>query len=94
MMEKIKPVGYLKTTKSSKSHIPSLIRRETDTKPGGAIPYLIGTHSVLLYNPKLSGDQLIGSLEVLKQDIILRERVKNQPNPALSRRTPKNARQG
>lgn len=73
MKEKIKPVGWLKTTKASKTHIPGIIRRETDVSPGEKIPYIINARSVLLYDPKLSAQELIDSLNVLKQDILLRK---------------------
>ena len=69
---RIKPVGYLKTSKTSKSHIPEIIRRETSTEPGGRIPYLIDAHAVLLFNPEVSAEELIESLEVLKRDVLLR----------------------
>jgi len=73
-MEKIKPVGHIKTTKSGKSHIPQIILRETETKRGKGIPYLINAHSVLPYNPRLSARELLASLEVIKKDILLREK--------------------
>lgn len=72
-MEKIKPVGYLKTTKTAKSHIPELIRRETSTQPGEKIPYVIDARAVLLYDPELTAKDLIASLEVMKDDILLRK---------------------
>jgi len=84
-MEKIKPVGYLKTTKTSKSHIPHLVRRETGTNPGDKIPFVIDARSVLLYDPDLSAQELINSLEVMKQDIMLRVQ-KGTPPSRSSRR--------
>ena len=71
-MEKVKPVGYLKTTKSCKSHIPELIRRETGVEAGGQIPFVINASTVLLYDPKLSLEDLLASLDVLKRDVKLR----------------------
>ena len=70
--EKIKPVGYLKTTKNAKSHIPELIRRETGVDAGGQIPYVINASTVLLYNPSLNLEALLASIEVLKRDVKLR----------------------
>lgn len=70
--EKIKAVGYLKTTKSCKSHIPELIRRETGTQPGEKIPFVINASTVLLYNPNLSLKELLASIDVLKSDVKLR----------------------
>lgn len=69
---KIRPVGTIKLTKTSKAHIPELIRRETDTRPGEEIPFVINAATVLLYNPKLDLQQLLASLEVLKEDLKLR----------------------
>ena len=70
--ETVKAVGYLKTTKTSKSHIPELIRRETGVEPGGQIPYVINASTVLLYNPKLTPEELLASIDVLKRDVKLR----------------------
>ena len=70
--EKVKPVGYLKTTKTCKSHIPELIRRETGTKPGGKIPYVINASTVLLYDPRLNLQGLLASIDVLRSDVKLR----------------------
>jgi hypothetical protein len=70
--EKIEPVGYLKITKTCKSHIPELIRRETATEPGAQIPFVINAHTVLLYNPNLSLKELLASIDVLKRDVKLR----------------------
>jgi len=72
METKIKPVGTIKLTKTAKAHIPQLIRRETETQPGEEIPFVINAAIVLLYNPKLDLQQLLASLEVLKQDLKLR----------------------
>lgn len=72
--EKIKPVGWIKTTKDSKAHISELIRRETDTKPGERIPYVINASTVLLYDPKLSLKSLLASVDVLREDIKLRRK--------------------
>ncbi|MDH7564793.1 MAG: hypothetical protein ACQXXG_09490 [Candidatus Bathyarchaeia archaeon] len=69
---RIRPVGTIKLTKTSKAHIPELIRRETETQPGEEIPFVINAATVLLYNPKLDLEQLLASLEVLKQDLKLR----------------------
>lgn len=71
-MEKIKPVGYLKITKTSKSHIPELIRRETGTAPGDKIPFVINASTVLLYDPNMTLEQLLASIDVLKSDVKLR----------------------
>ena len=72
--EKIKPVGYLKVTKTNKSHIAELIRRETGTQSGGKIPYVISSNVVLLYNPNLNWKELVASIDTLKGTVKLRGR--------------------
>jgi len=71
-MERIKPVGYLKTTKTGKAHISELIRRETGTKAGEGIPFVMNAKTVLLYDPNLNLQELLASIDVLKQDVKLR----------------------
>lgn len=71
--EKIRPVGYLKLTETSKTHISELIRRETSVEPGGKIPFVINARAVLLYDPKLTAEELIESVDVLMRDILLRK---------------------
>lgn len=79
-MERVRPVGYLKLTRTSKTHISELIRRETSVGPGGKIPFVINASSVLLYDPKMSTKELVASLDVLRQDIMLRNSEKgNKP---------------
>jgi hypothetical protein len=70
--EKIKPVGYIKTTKTCKGHIPELIRREVNAAPGDQIPFVINARTVLLYDPDLSLESLLASIDVLKRDVALR----------------------
>jgi hypothetical protein len=77
-MERIKPVGHLKLTKAGKSHIPRIVRRETDTEPGEKIPFVINARTVLLYDPKMSADELTASLDVMKQDIRLRKNKRSE----------------
>jgi len=72
MNNKIKPVGYLKTTKTAKSHIPELIRRETNTRAGDPIPYVINASTVLLYDPSMNLEDILASIDVLRQDVKLR----------------------
>jgi len=72
--EKVRSSGYLKLTKTSKSHIPELIRREIDVQPSEKIPFAICAGIVLLYDPKFSADDIIASLEVMKAHINLRRR--------------------
>lgn len=76
-MGQIKPVGHLKTTKQGKTHLPNLIRREIGVEYGGEIPYVINASAVLLYDSKLSMEELLASIDVLKQDVKLRKRKEN-----------------
>jgi hypothetical protein len=69
---RIKPVGTLKLTKTAKAHIPEIIRRQTETKPGDEIPFVINASTVLLFDPNLDLQQILASLEVLKRDLQLR----------------------
>jgi len=78
--ETVRPVGYLKTTKSAKSHIPELIRKETGVKAGGQIPFVINASTVLLYNPNLTLEELLASIDVLRDDVKLRKRKEAQKN--------------
>ena len=73
--QKIRPVGYIKLTRTSRTYINELIRRETSTEAGDQIPFVINAKSVLLYDPSLSAEDLIKSLEVMKKDILLRKEV-------------------
>jgi len=73
MEKRIKHVGYLKTTKTSKSHIPVLVHRETGTKAGDSIPFVINARAVLLYDPSMTVEDILASIDVLKQDVKLRE---------------------
>jgi len=72
MEERIRPVGWIKTTRDSKAHISELIRRETGTKPGEKIPFVINASTVLLFDPKLSLESLLASIDVLREDVKLR----------------------
>jgi len=73
MEMRVKPTGYLKTSKSSKSHIPNLVRDETRTKAGDQIPFIINARAVLLYDPNMTAAEILASIDVLKQDVVLRE---------------------
>jgi len=55
----VKPVGTLKLTRTAKCHVPKLIRRETNTRLHGEIPFVTGSSIVLLYNPRLSLEELL-----------------------------------
>jgi len=71
-MEKIRPVGHIKITRESKSHISELIRREVGVESPGAIPFVINASTVLLYNPTMTLKEILASIDVLRQDVQLR----------------------
>lgn len=71
-MEQIRPVGYIKITKTCKAHISELIRRETGVEPCGKIPFVMSASTILLYNPTLSPEELLASIDVLRQNVKLR----------------------
>ena len=66
---KIRPVGYVKANKDGKAHIHKVIRKECGTN---AIPYVINASTVLLYNPNLTLEELLASIDVLRDDVKLR----------------------
>jgi len=67
---KLKPLGYIRTTKYGTAHIPSIVRRELGH--AREIPFIIIGHCVLLVDPRRSPEEIIQSLDVLKQDLKLR----------------------
>jgi len=68
---KIRPVGYIKANQAGKAHIAKVIRKECGTNE---IPFVINASTVLLYNPKLNLDEILASIDVLKEDVKLRLR--------------------
>lgn len=67
----IRPAGVLKANKASKAHIHKVIIEECG---GHDIPYVLNASTVLLYNPTLSLDSLLASIDVLRRDVVLRVR--------------------
>lgn len=65
----IRPVGVLRANKDSKAHIHKVIIEECGSHD---IPYIINASTVLLYNPTLSLEALLASIDVLKSDVKLR----------------------
>jgi hypothetical protein len=86
----IKPVGTLKLTRTAKCHVPKLIRRETETRLHGEIPFVTGSSIVLLYNPRLTLEELLERLKVLEQDLKLR--VVKSPQAQQAGRRPEGVR--
>lgn len=65
----IRPVGVIKANKDNKAHIHKVIIEECG---GRNIPYVINASTVLFYNPKLTLESLLASIDVLKRDVQLR----------------------
>ena len=65
----IKPVGSIKVTKRGTAHIPEILRRELDYK---RIPFIINARTALLFKPDLSADEVVRSVRVLLNDLLLR----------------------
>jgi len=70
----IRPVGVIKANKDKKAHIHKVIIEECG---GYDIPYVINASTVLLYNPNLSLEDLLASIDVLKRDVQLRTQKKS-----------------
>lgn len=65
----VRPVGVIHANKDSKAHIHKVIIEECGSHD---IPYVMNASTVLLYNPGLSLDELLASIDVLKRDVKLR----------------------
>jgi hypothetical protein len=65
----VRPVGVIRANKANKAHIHRVIIEECG---GRDIPYVMNASTVLLYNPSLSLDDLLASIDVLKRDVKLR----------------------
>lgn len=69
----VRPVGVLRTSKAGKAHIHKVI---IEACGGNVIPYIICANIVLLYNPNLSVEKLVATIEVLQAQIKLRVKSK------------------
>ena len=72
----IRPVGVLKANKASKAHIHKII---IENCGGRDLPYVVDASTVLLYNPRLSLEDLLASIDVLMKDVKLRLRKDEGP---------------
>ena len=66
----IKPSGKIKPTEQGTAHIPLIIREELETDE---IPFIADAHTVVLFNPRKSPEEIIESLKILIKDIELRK---------------------
>lgn len=73
MLEKIKPVGYIKLTKEYKTHINQILRRQLSAESDCQIPYILSARTVLLYDCSINSDELKASLNLLAQDVEQRD---------------------
>ena len=65
----IRPINYIRVNKTGKAHIHKVILNECATSD---IPYIISPGTVLLYDPHLSLEKLLASIDVLRDKIQLR----------------------
>ena len=80
-LKRIRPIGEIKISKTGKSHIPAIIRREI----GGSdkIPFILNAHTVVLFRDDAKPEDILASLEIIRNDIMLRlERRKKEENEA------------
>ena len=72
-------MGTIKPTETGNAHIPELIRKEIESKQ---IPYIVNAHTAILYNPDVTVEEILESLDILRRDILLRAGMlrKNQEN--------------
>ena len=68
--KKIHPQGTLKPSKTGSTHLPKLIRKELGNVK--EIPFVADAHTVILFNPGKTPEQILQSLDILKRDIELR----------------------
>jgi len=64
----VRPIGVIRANKENKAHIHKVIIEECG---GREIPYVMNASTVLLYNPNLSLEDLLASIDVLKRDVKL-----------------------
>lgn len=71
---KIKPFNHIKVSKTKIAAIHRVILDELGGKKGEKfwIPYIPNAETVLLFNPNTDPEKILASLEVLRQDILVR----------------------
>ncbi len=69
-MAKIKPSGNITITKSGGANIPARIRNEIDAK---SLNYVLDAKSAIVFSPEASADEVLKSIEILRQTIELRK---------------------
>ena len=67
MSKRIKPQGTIKPTPEGTAHIPKMIRDELGDNV--EIPFVADAHTVLLFDPKKTPEEILKSLDVLTRDI-------------------------
>jgi hypothetical protein len=77
-MQTVKPKGTLKVTKIGIANIPREIQRELEIE-NEDIAYVLDAKTAILFNPETSIEDILHSIEVLKQDILLRK-IEDKPS--------------
>lgn len=67
---RIKPQGVLKPTLIGTTHIPKTLREELGNPK--EIPYVADAHTVIMFDPSKTPEEILESLDVLRRDINLR----------------------
>lgn len=78
MGEERRPIGYIKSTETGKTHLPSIIRKEVGLKGAGKIPYYLDANCVLLVRKDATLKDILLGLDVLKADLSLRTTTKEE----------------
>jgi len=65
-LNKIKPQGYISPGKKGTAHIKNIIRQEVGEEE---IPFILGTNTVILFNPKANVESIIRSLQIIIEEI-------------------------
>jgi len=73
MTEDIRPHGKIKVLDDRGfSYLPKLLREEMNAEKGDYIPFFINANTALLIREGTSREEVLKSLEVLKEDLKLR----------------------
>lgn len=73
LIKYVKPTGYIKLTKTNKTNIAEIIRRQLSVQSNELIPYILNARTVLLYDPNITVEDLKASLRILIQDVEQRD---------------------
>jgi len=71
-----RPVGKVKVFKKRLGYLPKILLKEVGAGEGDEIPFYIDANTVLLVRKDATLEDIIRSLEVLKEDLKLRAGLK------------------